>query len=61
MAHRRILTAGQRRALFDLPDDEGECRRRYALDDDDLRRIRRRRKPGNRLGFALPGRITRPG
>ena len=68
MAHRRILTAGQRRALFSLPDDEGECRRRYALDDDDLRRIGRRRKPGNRLGFALqlcalrfPGRLLKPG
>ncbi|MFQ8433720.1 DUF4158 domain-containing protein [Amaricoccus sp. W119] len=53
MAHRRILTAGQRRALFGIPDDEGECRRRYALEDDDLWRIGRRRKPGNRLGFAL--------
>lgn len=68
MAHRRILTADQRRALFGLPDDEGECRRRYALDDDDLRRIGRRRKPENRLGFALqlcalrfPGRLLKPG
>lgn len=68
MAHRRILTAGQRRALFDLPTDEGDCRRRYALGEDDLQRIRRRHKPENRLGFALqlcalrfPGRLLKPG
>ena len=68
MAHRRILTVGQRRVLFGLPVDAEECRRRYALDEDDLRRIRRRRKPGNRLGFALqlcalrfPGRLLKPG
>ena len=68
MAHRRILTVGQRRALFDLPTDEGDCRRRYALGEDDLQRIRRRRKPENRLGFALqlcalrfPGRLLKPG
>lgn len=68
MAHRRILTAGHRRALFALPDDEVVCRARYVLDEDDLRRIARRRKPENRLGFALqlcalrfPGRLLQPG
>lgn len=68
MAHRRILTAGQRRALFGLPADHHACRRWYTLADDDLLRIRRCRKPENRLGFALqlcalrfPGRLLRPG
>lgn len=68
MAHRRILTAGHRRALFALPDDEVVCRARYVLDEDDLHRIARRRKPENRLGFALqlcalrfPGRLLQPG
>ena len=53
MAHRRILTKGQRRALFDLPDDEGDARHWYVLDEADLALVRRRRKPENRLGFAL--------
>ena len=68
MAHRRILTKGQRRALFDLPDDEGDARHWYVLDEADLALVRRRRKPENRLGFALqlcalrfPGRLLRPG
>lgn len=68
MAHRRILTAGQRRALFALPADERACALHYALSEEDLTRIRRRRKPENRLGFALqlcalryPGRLLQPG
>lgn len=68
MAHRRILTAGQRRALFALPADEHACALHYTLSAEDLARIRRRRKPENRLGFALqlcalryPGRLLQPG
>lgn len=68
MAHRRILTAGQRRALFGLPADNHACLRWYTLTEDDLFRIGRRRKAENRLGFALqicalrfPGRLLRPG
>jgi len=63
-----MLTAGQRRALFALPADDRACARHYTLSDEDLLRIRRRRKPENRLGFALqlcalryPGRLLQPG
>ena len=68
MAHRRILTAAQRRAFFALPADDRTCARHHTLSDEDLLRIRRRRKPENRLGFALqlcalryPGRLLQPG
>lgn len=68
MAHRRILSPGQRRALFDLPCDEVSAKRWYVLDEADLALIRRRRKPKNRLGYALqlcalrfPGRLLAPG
>lgn len=68
MAHRRVLSSGQRRALFDLPADEINAKRWYVLDETDLALIRRRRKPENRLGYALqlcglrfPGRLLAPG
>lgn len=68
MAHRRVLSPGQRRALFDLPADEISAKRWYVLDEMDLALIRRRRKPENRLGYALqlcalrfPGRLLAPG
>ena len=68
MAHRRILTAGQRQALFGLPNDEVLCAQHYTLSEEDLKRINRRRKAGNRLGFALqlcalryPGRLLQLG
>jgi len=68
MAHRRVLSPGQRRALFDLPADEISAKRWYILDERDLGLIRRRRKPENRLGYALqlcalrfPGRLLAPG
>ena len=53
MAHRTILTERQRAALFDLPTDEAEMLRHYTLADDDLDHIRGRRRPENRIGFAL--------
>ncbi len=68
MAHRRVLSSGQRRALLDLPVDEVSAKRWYVLDETDLALIRRRRKPENRLGYALqlcalrfPGRLLAPG
>ncbi|WP_433850758.1 Tn3 family transposase [Brucella pseudogrignonensis] len=53
MPRRHILTERQRSALFDLPTDELSLLRHYTLADDDLEHIRERRRPENRLGFAL--------
>lgn len=68
MPRRQILTERQRSALFDLPKDEPTLLRHYTLADDDLEHIRERRRPENRLGFALqlcalryPGRALMPG
>lgn len=68
MPRRHILTERQRSALFDLPKDELSLLRYYTLGDDDLAHIQERRRPDNRLGFALqlcalryPGRALTPG
>jgi TnpA family transposase len=68
MSRRHILSAGQRSALLDLPTDEASLLRHYILADDDLIHIDRRRRPENRIGFALqlcalryPGRTLAPG
>jgi len=68
MPRRHILTERQRSALFDLPQDEAALLQHYTLDDDDLERIRERRRPSNRLGFAVqlcafryPGRLLTSG
>ena len=53
MPRRAILTERQRRALFDLPVDEVSLRRHHTLAEDDLEHIARRRRPENKLGFAL--------
>ncbi|KQM89573.1 transposase [Sphingomonas sp. Leaf22] len=68
MPRRHILSARQRSALLDLPSDEASLLRHYILADDDLIHIDRRRRPENRIGFALqlcalryPGRMLAPG
>ncbi|MEQ8697489.1 MAG: DUF4158 domain-containing protein, partial [Bauldia litoralis] len=67
MPRRTILTDRQRDALFALPVDEPTFLTHYVLSDDDLSHIRLRRRPQNRLGFALqlcafryPGRLLQP-
>ncbi|MEJ8562349.1 Tn3 family transposase [Yoonia sp. GPGPB17] len=64
MPRRSILTERQRSALLDLPTDEMSLLRHYTLSDEDLENINERRRPENRLGFALqlcalryPGRV----
>ncbi|WP_230794165.1 DUF4158 domain-containing protein, partial [Enterobacter cloacae] len=54
--------------MFDLPTDELSLLKFYTLGDDDLENIRQRRRPENRIGFALqlcalryPGRALAPG
>ncbi|MBP6655312.1 Tn3 family transposase [uncultured Bradyrhizobium sp.] len=68
MAHRTILTPKQREVLFGLPADEAQLLKHYTLSDEDLDHIGQRRRPRNRLGFALqlcalryPGRALLPG
>ena len=68
MPRRHILSARQRSALLDLPTDEASLLRHYILADDGLIHIDRRRRPENRIGFALqlcalryPGRMLAPG
>lgn len=68
MPRRNILTERQRSALLDLPTDEPSLLKHYTLADDDLELIRERRRPENRMGFALqlcalryPGRLLYPG
>jgi len=68
MPRRHILTERQRSALLDLPTDDLSLLKHYTLGDDDLENIEQRRRPENRLGFALqlcalryPGRALAPG
>ena len=68
MARRTVLTGRQRSALFALPDREADLLRHYTLSDEDLQNIGARRRPRNKLGFALqlcvlrhPGRLLAPG
>ncbi|MGJ8624137.1 MAG: Tn3 family transposase [Yoonia sp.] len=68
MPRRDILTERQRSSLLDLPTGEMSLLRHYTLSDEDLEHINERRRPENRLGFALqlcalryPGRALSPG
>jgi TnpA family transposase len=53
MPRRRVLTPTQFDALLALPTREADLIRHYTLSPDDLAVIARRRRPYNRLGFAL--------
>ena len=68
MARRTVLTSRQRSALFALPQREADLLRHYTLSDEDLQNIGARRRPHNKLGFAVqlcvlrhPGRLLAPG
>lgn len=68
MPRRSILTERQRQQLFGLPIDDLSLRRHYVLSDTDMKHIGTRRRPANRLGYALqicvlryPGRLLQPG
>ena len=68
MPRRHILTERQRADLFDLPTDESLLLHHYTLADDDIEYIHERRRPENRIGFALqlcalryPGRLLSQG
>ena len=68
MSRRRVLTEAQITSLLALPVAEVDLIRHYTLDPGDRAVIASRRRPHNRLGFALqlcalryPGRLIRPG
>jgi hypothetical protein len=68
MPRRHVITDVQFDRLLALPTGEADLIRHYTLSPDDLAVIARRRRPHNRLGFALqlcalryPGRLVRPG
>ena len=68
MPRRSLLSAEQRARLLTVPDTPEAMARHYVLGPDDLALIRGKRRPGNRLGFAVqlcllrfPGRILAPG
>ena len=68
MPRRRAITDAQLQALLALPTTEPDLIRHYTLGPADLAVIARRRRPHNRLGFAIqlcalrfPGRLLSPG
>jgi hypothetical protein len=68
LPRRSVLTEAQRADLLALPEDEATLVRHWTLSAEDLRVIVSRRRPHNRLGFAIqlcglryPGRLLRPG
>ncbi len=53
MPRRNLLSSEQRIRLFAIPIDPAEMARHYVLTSDDLAVIRTKRRPINRLGFAI--------
>jgi hypothetical protein len=53
MARRHVITDAQFDCLLALPTGEADLIRHYTLSPEDLDLIARRRRPQNRLGFAL--------
>jgi TnpA family transposase len=53
MSRRTLLSAEQRSRLFSIPTDAGELAKHYVLSAEDLALVRAKRRPSNRLGFAV--------
>ena len=53
MPRRQLLSPQARSSLFDPPSDPTSIVRFYTFRPEDLALIRRRRRPANRLGFAV--------
>ena len=53
MARRSLLTAEERRRLFEPPTSDREIATRYTLSPEDLDWIEERRRPANKLGAAV--------
>lgn len=68
MSRRTVLSEAQRRSLLAIPTREMDLVRHWTLSPEDMVHVARRRRPENRLGFALqlcalrfPGRLLRHG
>ena len=58
----QILSPAQRAALFDPPSDPVAIERLYTLGPEDLVEVFRRRRPANRIGYAVQlGYLRHPG
>jgi hypothetical protein len=53
MSRRTLLSAEQRIRLFGIPTDPGGMAKHYVLSAEDLALVRTKRRPSNRLGFAI--------
>ena len=53
MSRRTLLSAEQRTRLFGIPNDPAELTRHYVLSAEDSALVRAKRRPSNRLGFAI--------
>jgi TnpA family transposase len=53
MSRRTLLSFEQRARLFGIPTDAAEMATHYVLNSEDLTLIRAKRRPSNRLGFAV--------
>ena len=53
MSRRTLLSSEQRTRLFGIPSDAAEMATHYVLEPEDLALVRAKRRPSNRLGFAV--------
>ena len=67
MPHRTLLSPEQRKRLLDIPTEAAAVAKHYVLSAEDLALVRAKRRPNNRLGYAVqlcvlrhPGRPPEP-
>ena len=53
MSRRTLLSSDQRTRLFSIPTEAAEMAKHYVLGPEDLALVRTKRRPSNRLGFAI--------
>ena len=53
MPRRTLLSSEQRMRLFGIPTEAAEMAKHYVLSAEDLALVRAKRRPNNRLGYAV--------
>ena len=53
MSRRTLLSSEQRARLFGIPSEAADMAKHYVLSAEDLALVRAKRRPSNRLGFAV--------